>query len=287
MYSLASLWLPVLQKLPDWGSVRPRTSTRWDHRADTPGGTAAATPAASRAATPRPPATAPAAAALPAPLQVQPQGGAGLAAGGAAAGGPQAAQPEEAAYSLVCTGSHVEAARRDASSRPKTQQAGQQRARTTPFAPRPNSREAPPYGHEGSSGRLSSGIRPGSGSRQLRQQSAQPGGGGRRPRGTPLYDAATLLPLHLNDLHSVASRHSSDNSGGAARQAANRQWELHAGGSWEGGWAGGHAAGTGAAAFLEGLSAEAAATAGADGGPLDALLSQVDRLLSQVGRAIS
>lgn len=158
-----------------------------------------------------------------------------------------------------------------AASRPRTaakqQQQQQRSARTTPFAPRPNSREGP-YWPLGESGTGTMG----------RPQSA---GQSRRPRGTPLYDAASLLPLTLEGGHHAGL---GGHSGGSTRDRGSRRRSGSGSGfrheqSFQ----------SGAGALLPhggsgGSAAEAAAGAS---GPLDDLLSQVDRMLQTVERAIS
>ena len=317
----AAVFSPMLQKLPDYGAVRPRTSSHWapppSSGSDTPGGSLSGTPVAFLAGTPRLPQTAP-------PAQLQQPGGrpassriVGTAAGRRASsrlgvGCPGTAdsmlgglEPEVVTYTLPRTSSRGSAAAAAAAasraaaqgtakqpsqrqrwpwgaageqvpapaaaSRPRTaakqQQQQQRSARTTPFAPRPNSREGP-YWPLGESGTGTMG----------RPQSA---GQSRRPRGTPLYDAASLLPLTLEGGHHAGL---GGHSGGSTRDRGSRRRSGSGSGfrheqSFQ----------SGAGALLPhggsgGSAAEAAAGAS---GPLDDLLSQVDRMLQTVERAIS
>lgn len=134
-------------------------------------------------------------------------------------------------------------------------------ARTTPFAPRPNSREAYWPTESGPGGR--------------QQQ---------RPRGQPLYDASTLLPVA--GLEELGDLSSSGYAGGS------RFEELDAGAG--GGWPRAGAqqlvltgrGGSGSSRGDRALVAAGGAAGAADSGPLDHLLCQVDRMLHQVERAI-
>ena len=156
--------------------------------------------------------------------------------------------------------------------------AGGGSARTTPFAPRPNSGES----------RQPWGTGPGSGGAQARRR--------QRVRGTPIYDASTLLPLSVEGLlgSSAGDLLGCGDSGVPGLLAADG---LHAGhrvprpSSHRLARSGGSAAGTlllPAGPSLSALPDEAAAAAAAAGdvGPLDDLLCAVDRMLHQVERAL-
>lgn len=135
-------------------------------------------------------------------------------------------------------------------------------ARTTPFAPRPNS-----------------------------------GAVGRRPRGTPLYDASSLLPLNLEDLGLLhaGTAYSSAAYGGCAGSGVEELLQRSHSTSLPGRRGARQASAQGGAAARPAsggprAGASTAAGVGAaagDCGPLDDLLSQVDRMLHQVERAIS
>lgn len=156
--------------------------------------------------------------------------------------------------------------------------AGGGSARTTPFAPRPNSGESrQPWGTGHGSG----------GTQAWRRQ---------RVRGTPIYDASTLLPLSVDGLLGSGAGDLLG-SGGSGVPGLLAAGSLHAGhpaprpGSHRLAHSGGSAAGTllpPAGTTLSRLPDEAAAAAAAAGvvGPLDALLCAVDRMLHQVGRAL-
>jgi hypothetical protein len=113
-------------------------------------------------------------------------------------------------------------------------------------------------------------------------------GSQQRPRGTPLYDASSLLPLAL-----CGTRQASLVSGGSSVGATSRAdhhhqprsvWQGTAAGSRGGGGsAGGQLAAAGGGSSLVPSGRGGAA----DCGPLDDLLSQVDRMLLHVERAIS
>ena len=146
----------------------------------------------------------------------------------------------------------------------RQQQQQRGNARTTPFAPRPNSREAywptesGPGGHQ--------------------QQ---------RPRGQPLYDASTLLPV--TGLEGLGDLSSSAYGGGSGFEDLD-PFDASAGGGWP------PAAaqqlvltgrgGSGSSRGDRALVAAGGAAGAAESGPLDHLLCQVDRMLHQVERAI-
>ncbi len=203
--------------------------------------------------------------------------GARAAGGGQAQQAQQAQQARQQRRQSVGTGSMREDAPWGGGGKqPKrgggSSGSGSGSARTTPFAPRPNSGESrQPWG-------------------QARRQQQQ------RPRGTPIYDASTLLPHSMEGLLLGSS-------GGAGQLVGSSGTgfpDLLAAGSLTSGLhplrAGSHrlARSGGAAANPTLLlppgaphagQAEAAAEA-VDCGPLDDLLCAVDRMLHQVERAL-
>lgn len=304
-----------------WHEGRPCELTGRMHTPDSctfrAGGSPGSTAAGSRASTPRVPATAP-------PVQLRPGssrlasssrlGTAGCGGGNEGMVSSSLEPPGVAMYTLkpmlTRTGSRGGAAAQAASravqtvpprpQRPRMPQAGHgheraptppasrlaggkpapARARTTPFAPRPNSGDG------------------GWGGRSAHTQ---------RPRGTPLYDASSLLPLSVADLMGPIGGLSGsgfDSSGGYGGDSAVQ--ELHArhhggarpGSSSRPGSSG--VRGTGGGSSRPGSSARNAGPGGSrpgssggagdvasddDMGPLHDLLSQVDRMLRQVERA--
>ncbi|KAL4858332.1 hypothetical protein ACK3TF_001805 [Chlorella vulgaris] len=304
-----------MQKLPDWNQVRPRTSSRWNEPHGPGGGSSGVNADAeligcpARAATP-----AVLVEQLPAERHqilawqehtMQHSGNtARRASSGWLADG--AADRGAASCALLPAGSRKSTAAA-ASGRPgkqtpaglqqQQQQQGQRRpltpstnqqqtqqqhrtARTTPFAPRPSS------SREGSSRLWSSGA--GSAGGLAAQQHHVQTGSQQRPRGTPLYDASSLLPLALS-----GTRKASLVSGGSSVGALSRADHHHqprsvrqgtaAGSSRGGGSAGGQLVAAGGGSGL----GPAGRGAAADCGPLDDLLVQVDRMLLHVERAIS
>lgn len=311
--------VPWCAACAEWMPPDCNLSAKTLRAAPSAGGSAASTPAGSRAGTPR---------ASGAAQQAQPQppsrassrlgGGDGSLAGGAVFGSHAWEAAETATYALrpssfpptrttsrgagaaaaaagqaqrAATAGHVGGQRRPlAANREQPHAAGrpaagssklgsrQGSARTTPFAPRPNS---------GSS-------RGGAAGAWRCQQQAHTKG--RRPRGNPLYDASSLLPLSLDgllhyggpgssalaDMHSApgSSRAYDGSSGLEAAAAASHP--LQEGDALA--WAARHLAGS-----VDSVAAAAEAVAAAPGGdcgPLDDLLLAVDRMLRQVERAI-
>lgn len=214
---------------------------------------------------------------------------------------------------------------RERSPRPASRHPGHGSARNTPFAPRPSS---------GSHG---------GGHKGRWQQLPQPAA--RRPRGTPLYDASSLMPLDPDNLQLDHLLHGGGNPAAAPEKlhygsmfhggggdgsssmyyggggdvfyagAGNDGSLFHGGGGgnrqlptgsgdggsmFHGGGGGGNrrpptggssgrrpATGGSSGRPACGDAGMAAVGAGGDIGPLDDLLSQVDRMLHQVERAIS
>lgn len=209
---------------------------------------------------------------------------------GGAATGSRAPRPATAGLAaaqrrpLAANQEQTRGAGRPATGGGKVAQQGS--ARTTPFAPRPNSSGL--------------GSRAGAAGVWQRQQEVQ--SKGRRPRGNPLYDASSLQPLSIDGLlhcsrpgggshgagYGVADMLSGYSSsrfyggGGELGAGAPASFPVHEGDSHD--WAAPQPGGSmrSVAAAAEAL---AAAPAG-DCGPLDDLLLAVDRMLRQVERAI-
>ena len=315
----------ALQKLPDWSSVRPRTSSRWGGSSSSDGGATPGgdVPASGWAGTP--PATAPAPAARQQQQAQRPATTSRLARASTAQSHSAWDEEGVATYTLQRSGSrgsstaqrtragHAAAAPPPARQRraqtdwqeaplppaSAKQQKGQPSARTTPFALRPNSGESRRPGWDGGGG-------------------ARPAARQRPPRGTPLYDASSLLrgsgggggagaplPFSFDSLHPPGMEERphaglGSRGGSSLRGSLDGTAPVQAPGHGRPTRAAAGSAAAAAAAAARGqrtasLAAEAAAVAAAAAegldagseGPLGDLLSQVDRMLLQVERAIS